>query len=132
MADPVFRLVSFASALAAAPQTWARELLADGEIALLGGDDGLAAVDRVAHHLDLVSVPVLRGETTDSARDETVIAYAGAMPLVWIAPTFSDRVTVWARDRGPMTLLVAADAALPDDEQRRVARFVAALGRQSE
>ena len=132
MADPVFRLVSFANVLAATPQAWARELLADGEIALLGGDDGLAAVDRVAHHLDLVSVPLLRGEETASARDETVIAYAGAMPLVWIAPTFSGRVTVWARDRGPMTLLVAADAALPDDEQRRVARFVAALGRQSE
>jgi hypothetical protein len=31
-----------------------------------------------------------------------------------------------------MTLLVQADGALPDDEQRRVARFVSALGRQSE
>jgi hypothetical protein len=132
MADPVFRLVTLADLLAGTPQPWARELLADGEIAVLGGAGGLAEVDRLAHHLDLTSVPVLRGEDSTAAQDETVIAYAGAWPLVWIAPAFSDRVTAWARDRGPMTLLVIADGALPEDEQRRVARFVSALGRQSE
>jgi hypothetical protein len=132
MADPVFRLVSVASVLAGTPQAWARELLADGEIAVLGDPDGLAQVDRVAHHLDLVTVRVLRGEQQPAQQDETVIAYAGSLPLVWIASAFSTRVEAWARDRGPMTLLVTATGSLPEDEQRRVARFVASLGRQSE
>jgi hypothetical protein len=132
VADPVFRLVCTAAALADTSRDWARELLADGEIALLGGAGGLPEIDRVAHHLDLVSVRVLRGEAEPDVQDATVIAYAGQLPTVWIAPSFSPRVQAWARDRGPMTLLVAADGPLPDDEQRRVARFVAALGRQSE
>jgi hypothetical protein len=132
MTDTVLRLVSFAEVLADTPQAWARELLADGEIAVLGGEGGLADVDRVAQHLDLVSVPVLRGGESPTAQDEIVIAFAGSLPLVWIAPAFSEHVVAWARDRGPMTLLVTADGALPQDEQRRVARFASSLGRQSE
>jgi hypothetical protein len=48
------------------------------------------------------------------------------------APDFSGTVRTWARDRGPMTLLVEVDGALPEVERRRIERFLAILGRQSE
>jgi hypothetical protein len=51
---------------------------------------------------------------------------------VWVGAAFSDGAAAWARDRGPMTLLVAAEAPLDDEERRRIDRFVATLGRQSE
>ena len=73
-----------------------------------------------------------RGEDSAAAQEATVIAYAAGLPLVWIAPAFSDAATTWARDRGPMTLLVTASAPLSDEERRRIDRFVATLGRQSE
>jgi hypothetical protein len=132
MADPVFRLVSLPTALLDAAPEWARELLADGELALLPGDGGLDDVGEVARRLDLVSVAVLRGETSPEAQDETVIAWASAMPLVWVGAAFSPRVRGWAQERGPMTLLVESGGPLPADEQRRIARFAATLGRQSE
>lgn len=120
------------NALAGAPGNWAREMLRDGEIALLADGGGLEAINDVAHALGLVSVALVRGEESAGRQEETVIAYAEGLPLVWIAATFSDRAATWARDRGPMTLLVAADAPLTDEERRRIDRFVATLGRQSE
>ena len=45
---------------------------------------------------------------------------------------FGDDARAWARDRAPMTLLVEHDGALPEDERRRIERFVAILGRQAE
>jgi hypothetical protein len=60
------------------------------------------------------------------------MAYAGSKPLVWIAASFGDGARKWAHQRGPMTLLVASDAALTDDERKRVERFVVILGRQAE
>lgn len=132
MSEPSFRFVCVPSALAGAPGTWARDMLRDGEIALLAGDGGLEAVDEVAHALGLVSVPLVRGETSAAEQEHTVIAYAEGLPLVWIAASFSDGATAWARDRGPMTLLVTAGASLSDGERRRIDRFVATLGRQSE
>ena len=33
------------------------------------------------------------------------MAFAGGMPLVWVAAAFSERRARWAHDRGPMTLL---------------------------
>jgi hypothetical protein len=132
MADPVFRLVAVASALLDTPPDWARQLLSDGELALLPGGGDLSAVSAVAHRLDVTSVPVLRAESSPDAQADTVIAWAGSMPLLWIDAEFSPRVRGWAHDRGPMTLLVQCAGALPDDEQRRVARFAATLGRQSE
>jgi hypothetical protein len=132
MSEPSFRFVCLAPALDGAPDAWAQELLADGELALLPGAGGLPAVDRVAHALGLVSVSLLRGEDSAERQADTVIAYAGALALVWIADAFSDEVIRWARDRGPMTLLVQATGPLPEDERRRIMRFVAALGRQSE
>ena len=132
MAEPSFRFVCVPDALAGAPSGWAREMLQDGEIALLAGDGGLRAINGVAHDLGLVSVPVVRGEDSAEHQEQTVMAYAENLPLVWVGAGFGDGATAWARDRGPMTLLVAAAGPLDDEERRRIERFVATLGRQSE
>ena len=133
--EPAFRFVCLPLALIGVggrDKSWAREMLADGEIALLADDGGLNAIDQVAHDLGLISIPVIRGERTPQRQQRTVIAYADTLPLVWVAEAFDDETERWARDRGPMTLLVAADGPLSDDERRRIDRFVATLGRQSE
>ncbi len=132
MTEPSFRFVCVPDALAGAPSGWAREMLQDGEIALLAGDGGLEAIDGVAHDLGLVSVPVVRGEGSAERQEQTVMAYAENLPLVWVGAGFGDGATAWARDRGPMTLLVEATGPLDDEERRRIERFVATLGRQSE
>ncbi len=131
-ASPSFRFVCVPAALAGAPAGWAREMLREGEIALLPGARGLPAVDEVAHELDAVSVAVVRGESDPERQERTVIEYAQALPLVWVGASFSEAATRWAHDRGPMTLLVEAGGPLSDDERRRIDRFVATLGRQSE
>ncbi len=132
MSEPSFRFVCVPGALSTAPETWLRDMLREGEVALLADDDGWPAVNTVAHRLELVSVALVRAEDSPERQADTVIAYAAALPLVWVAGSFSDAVTAWALDRGPMTLLVASEGALPDEERRRIDRFVAALGRQSE
>jgi hypothetical protein len=130
--EPAFRFVCLPLALIGAPGNWAREMLAEGEIALLPDEGGLQAIDHVAHDLGLISIPVIRGERTPPRQQQTVIAYSGTLPLVWVADAFDDDTVDWARDRGPMTLLVPADGPLSEDERRRIDRFVATLGRQSE
>jgi hypothetical protein len=107
-------------------------MLRDGEIALLPGDGGLAAIDEVAHTLGLVSVAVIRGEPDAAHQERTVMDYAQALPLIWVAGNFGQAAVRWAHDRGAMTLLVQTDGPLSDDERRRIDRFVATLGRQSE
>jgi hypothetical protein len=128
----LFRLVCVAAALDGAPAGWAAEMLVDGDVALAPDDTGLAGIDAVAHALGVAAIPVLRSEPTPAQRDATVIEHAGALPLVWLAPQFSDPVRTWAQERGPMTLLVQADGPLSDEERRRIERFVALLGRQAE
>jgi hypothetical protein len=128
MTDPLFRMVCVPAAL----DGWSADMLRDGEVALLADAGGLAAMDRVAHALDTRTFRVVRREPDAGAQEQTVIAYAAALPLVWIAPSFSDAARAWAHDRGPMTLLVEAADALPDVERRRIERFLAILGRQSE
>jgi hypothetical protein len=128
MTDPLFRMVCVPAAL----DGWSADMLRDGEVALLADVGGLEAMDRVAHALDTRTFRVVRREPDAGAQEETVIAYAAALPLVWIAPSFSDAAREWAHDRGPMTLLVEAADALPDVERRRIERFLAILGRQSE
>ena len=127
-----FRLVCIPSALQGAPDGWARDMLQEGEIALLADAGGLEAVNALAHALDMPTVALVRGEADAERQEETVIAYAGTLPLVWVAPGFSESARLWARERGPMTLLVAAEGPLTGDERRRVDRFLATLGRQSE
>jgi hypothetical protein len=123
--------VSAPSALTGAPSGWAREMLKEGEVALLG-DEGFEAINAVAHELDLVAVSVIRAEASAERQDATVTAYAAALPLVWVADGFTERADAWARNRGPMTLLSQSTGSLGDDERRRIDRFVAMLGRQSE
>jgi hypothetical protein len=107
-------------------------MLRDGEIALLEDDGGFAAVNAVAHTAGLLTVKLIRGEESPEKQRRTVIAYAENLPLVWAAKSFDEHVERWAEDRGPMTLLVSADGPLAADERRRIDRFVATLGRQSE
>jgi hypothetical protein len=130
--DRIFRLVCGAGALDGAPEDWARMILSQGEVALMVDDGGLETINAVAHAFGLVSMAVLRSEATAEAQEQTVIEHAARMPLVWVADAFSDTVRGWARDRGPMTLLVQSSGELPETERQRIERFVASLGRQAE
>jgi hypothetical protein len=129
---PLFRVVCVSSALDGAPPGWTADMLRDGDVALLADEAGLDGIDRVAHALGSEAVLVVRREPSPQLQDATVMAYAGALPLIWLAGGFSDAVRSWARDRAPMTLLVEVSGALTDDDRGRVERFVAMLGRQSE
>jgi hypothetical protein len=128
MSDHLFRMVCVPAAL----DGWSQDLLGDGEVALLVDPGGFDAVSAVAHALDTPTVRVVRAEDDATAQERTVIAYAASLPLVWIAPAFSDDARDWALSRGPMTLLVESAGALADDERRRITRFLSILGRQSE
>jgi len=132
VSDPLFRLACTPAVLDAAPAGWVETMLEEGEVAVLADAGGLDAITALAHDLDLVTVPVLRAEETAEQQEATVIAYAAAKPLIWVAPSFSEDARRWAQRRGPMTLLVAADGALSDAERRRVERFTVILGRQAE
>jgi hypothetical protein len=127
-----FRFVCAASALGDGPAEWVIEMLADGELALLADRGGFDAINAVAHRLGLISVPLVRHEETFERQQETVMAYADRLPLVWVDEDFGEAVSSWARDRAPMTLLVRAAGPLAQDERRRIERFVASLGRQAE
>jgi hypothetical protein len=128
----IFRMVCSPAALAGGPQGWGAETLRDGEVALVLDDGGLEAINAAAHALDVVTVSIVRSESSAAAQEQTVIAFAGGFPLVWVGPEFSDSVRAWARERPPMTLLVQAKGALPDEERGRIGRFLALLGRQTE
>ncbi len=132
MADPLFRLACAPGVLAAAPDGWVATMLEEGEVALLADAGGLDAITALAHELDMVTVPVLRAETSSEEQEATVMAYAAAKPLVWIAASFGDAARGWAHTRGPMTLLVESAGPLSDDERKRVERFTVILGRQAE
>ena len=129
---PIFRMACSPLALAGEPKGWAAKTLRDGEVALVIDDGGLEAINAAAHALDVVTVSIVRSEPTLTAQEQTVIAFAGGFPLVWVGPEFSDSVRAWARERRPMTLLVETNGALPDEERARIGRFLALLGRQTE
>ena len=130
--DALFRLACAPAVLDSAPAGWVTTMLEEGELALLTDDGGLDAITALAHALDLPTVPLLRAERTPEQQEATVIAYAEAKPLVWVAASFSERASEWARRRGPMTLLIESDGPLSQDERKRVERFAVILGRQAE
>ena len=132
MDDATYRLVCAASALAGTPAGWAVETLRDGAITLLPDDGGLEAIDAAARTMDQVEVSVLRRAGGVAEQEQEVIAFADAMPLIWVAADFSQATRSWAHERGPMTLLVPAAGALPDDQLARIARFVTLLARQTD
>lgn len=132
MSGTLFRLVCTPATLDGAPDGWVGAMLEDGELALLVDAGGLAAISAVAHALGLVTVTLVRVEEGVAAQEATVVRYAAAKPLVWVAPAFGDASRRWARDRGPMTLLVESGGALSEEERKRVERFVTILGRQAE
>jgi hypothetical protein len=129
--EPRFRFVCLPSALAATPAGWARDMLEEGEVALLASE-GLEAINQMAHNLGQIAVALIRTEETREQQDRAVMAYADTLPLVWVAADFGDEARRWAHDRGPMTLLSEAGGPLADAERRRIDRFLAMLGRQSE
>jgi len=132
VSHPIFRLVCVPGALDGAPDGWASKLLREGEVALLVDGGGLAAINAAAHTLGLATVPVVRTEETAVAQEQTVIDYAEALPVVWVAADFSESTRTWAHDRRPMTLLVEADGPLDAGARGRIERFVGWLGRQTE
>jgi hypothetical protein len=132
MAGPLFRLVCTPGTLDGAPEGWVSSMLQEGELALLVDGGGLGAISDVAHRLDLDTVPLLRAEHDAEEQERTVMRYAAAKPLVWVAGAFGEPAVRWAHERGPMTLLVQTHQPLSDDERRRVERFVVILGRQAE
>ena len=85
MPAATFRFVCVPSALQGAPAGWARDMLEEGEIALLADSGGLEAVSDVAHALGLPTISLVRAEASPERQEETVIAYAQSMPLVWVA-----------------------------------------------
>lgn len=131
MPEPRFRFLCVPSAIAGPLAEWAREMLEEGEVALLGSE-GLDAVNQVAHDLGEIAVTLIRMEAGADQQDATVMAFADALPLVWVAAEFSDDARRWAQERGPMTLLMEAGGPLGDEQRRRIDRFLAILGRQSE
>lgn len=132
MVTALFHMVCSPAALEGAPAGWATSILQDGDLALLADEGGLPAIDAVAHELDLVCVAVIRPEATPERQGETVMAYAGSLPLVWVGGGFSETVRGWAVQRGAMTLLIDVDGPIPADQRGRIARFLAILTRQSE
>jgi hypothetical protein len=129
---PIFRIVCTPAALAGAPQGWAAENLRDGELALLLDGGGLEAINAAAHALDMVTVSIVRKEDTPADQAQTVIAFAGSYPFVWMATGLTDAERTWARERRPMTLLVEVDGTLPDADRGRIERFLSLLARQTE
>lgn len=131
MTSSLFRLVCGPAVLTTAPEGWATEMLRDGEVAIVPDADGLTSIHAVARALDATAVAVVRGEADAAAQERTVMAHAGTLALVWVASGFSDDARAWAQKRAPMTLLIDAGGALPQDERRRVERFVAILSGQA-
>lgn len=107
-------------------------MLTDGEITLLIDDGGSDAINEAAHTLGELTVSVMRREADAPAQEQTVQAHAASLPLIWISPSFTDAARTWARERGPMTLLVETNDALTEEERGRLTRFVSILGRQTD
>ncbi|MEV4422635.1 hypothetical protein AB0L40_22065 [Patulibacter sp. NPDC049589] len=131
MSDPLFRLVCTPATLTSSPEGWAVEMLQDGAVAVTADAGGLARIDEAARTIGVTAIPVVRTEATPEAQEQTVMAHADGLALVWVAPEFSDAAQAWATKRGPMTLLLGSHGELSAEERRRVERFVAILSGQA-
>jgi hypothetical protein len=129
---PSFLMVCRSAAIAGAPTGWASATLRDGEVALLVDEGGLEAVNAAARALGQLAVSVVRREADPEAQEQTVIEFAGSLPLIWVTEEFSESARSWAHDRGPMTLLISADGVLSEEERTRIGRFVTLLARQTD
>ncbi len=129
---PSFLMVCASVAIAGAPTGWATATLRDGEVALLVDEGGLEAVSAATRALGRLTVSLVRGEADADAQEETVIEFAGSLPLIWVTDEFSESARRWAHDRGPMTLLISAEGVLSEEERIRIARFVTLLARQTD
>lgn len=132
MDAPLFRMACPPSTLIEAPPDWPAQLLREGNVALLSDEGGLEAMNAVAVALGIFTIRVLRREDDQAEQERTVMGFAETLPLLWIARSFGEAAREWAVRRGPMTLLVEAEGPLPEQERRRIDRFVASLGRQAE
>jgi hypothetical protein len=132
VSTPIFRLVCSPAALDDAPDGWATDMLTDGDVTLLIDDGGIDAINHAAHALGALTVSVMRTEAGAQQQEDTVRTHAASLPLIWVAPQFTDGARTWAHDRGPMTLLVETGAPLTEEERSRLTRFVAILGRQTD
>jgi hypothetical protein len=129
---PSFLMVCRSAAIAGAPTGWATATLRDGEVALLVDEGGQDAIDAAIRALGQLAVPVVRREAGFEAQEQTVIEFAGSLPLIWITDEFSEQAQSWAHDRGPMTLLVSSNGVLSEDQRARIGRFVTLLARQTD
>jgi hypothetical protein len=129
---PSFLMVCRSATIAGAPTGWATATMRDGEVALLVDQGGLEAVNAAARALGQLAVSVLRREADPEAQEQTVIEFAGSLPLIWVTDEFSQHARSWAHDRGPMTLLIAAESILSEEERARIGRFVTLLARQTD
>ncbi|MGI9184796.1 MAG: hypothetical protein ACR2GZ_07500 [Solirubrobacteraceae bacterium] len=129
---PSFLMVCASAAIAGAPPGWATATLRDGEVALLVDEGGVGAVNDAARALGQLAVSVVRREADPDAQEQTVIEFAGSLPLIWVTDEFSEPARSWAHDRGPMTLLIAAEGVLSEPERTRIGRFVTLLARQTD
>ncbi|MGH2869245.1 MAG: hypothetical protein ACRDNK_16995 [Solirubrobacteraceae bacterium] len=129
---PSFLMVCRSAAIAGAPTGWASATLRDGEVALLVDEGGLEAVNAAARALGQLAVSVVRREVDPEAQEQTVIEFAGSLPLIWITDEFSEHARSWAHDRGAMTLLISAQGVLSEEERTRIGRFVTLLAPQTD
>lgn len=132
MDAPLFRMACPPATLIEAPPDWPAQLLREGNVALLADGGGLDTMNEVAFALGIFTIRVLRREADQATQEATVMGFADALPLLWVAPSFGADARGWAVRRGPMTLLMEADGPLADEERRRIDRFVASLGRQAD
>jgi hypothetical protein len=129
VSEPGFHFVCVPSALVGLPAEWVTDMLGDGKIALLVDGGGFAAIDEVAHTLGLISVPLpatrgnggASGGHGDGVRRSPPARVGGRRP---------QRDGHRLGEQSPPDDV--ATGPLSEDERRRIDRFVAILGRQSE
>ena len=68
---------------------------------MLVDEGGQDAIDAAIRALGQLAVPVKSSEAGSEAQEQTVIEFAGSLPLIWITAEFSERAQSWAHQPGP-------------------------------